>query len=69
MKKLILFLIVCSPLTLLANNQIPVDDSAPKGYVFAYEHAGVRAPASAGQAQKPTPAKAGATPRKKAVLK
>jgi hypothetical protein len=46
MKKLILCLLVCSPFTLLANDQIPVDDSAPTDYVYAYERPGKRAPAT-----------------------
>ena len=66
MKKLIIFLIVCSPLTLLANDQIPVDDTAPRHYIFAYERPGVRAPASVDEAQKPKAVKA---PKKKAESK
>jgi hypothetical protein len=46
MKKIILFLIVCSPLTLMAEDQIPTEDSAPQDYMFAYERPGVREPAS-----------------------
>jgi hypothetical protein len=65
MKKIILFLIVCSPLTLTANDQIPVDDSAPRDYMFAYERPGVRAPASVKTKQ----VKAVAQPKKKVVSK